>query len=206
MSGLWASSPRRTSCSRPKFSPGSGGTRPYRRPPPSPSAGPSPASPRPRTAPACSYSGPTRVTPVAGFCSAPPASTRSVEPPARSPSCVPRPMRPIIPSRTRRSTMSEPKVIVGVDDSAASHHALHWAVDEAARTGRELIVTHAYDWHVAGARFQVAGAYADDLRRVAEGIVDAAVNQASVRAPGVLVRGETVVGSAGPVLADSGAD
>jgi nucleotide-binding universal stress UspA family protein len=98
--------------------------------------------------------------------------------------------------------MSDRKIIVGVDNSPGSHHAVHWAADEAARTGRPLIVTTAYDWHVAGARFQVGGAYADDIRRVAEGVVQKAVQDAAIHAPGVNVRGETVVGSAGPVLAD----
>jgi nucleotide-binding universal stress UspA family protein len=102
--------------------------------------------------------------------------------------------------------MSARQIIVGVDNSAGSHHAVHWAADEAVRTGRELIVTNAYDWHVVGARFQVAGAIADDMRRVAEGVVQKAVQDAAVHAPGVTVRGETVVGSAGPVLADCGPD
>jgi nucleotide-binding universal stress UspA family protein len=102
--------------------------------------------------------------------------------------------------------MSERKIIVGVDNSGGSHQAVHWAADEAVRTGRELVVTTAYDWHVAGARFQVAGGYADDLRKVAEGVVAQAVTDAAIHAPGVNVRGETVIGSAGPVLADSGPD
>jgi nucleotide-binding universal stress UspA family protein len=100
--------------------------------------------------------------------------------------------------------MSERRIVVGVDSSVGSHHALHWAAEEAARTEQELIVTTAYDWHVAGARFQVAGAYADDLRHVAEGVVAQAVTDAGIHAPGVNVRGETVVGSAGPVLAACG--
>jgi nucleotide-binding universal stress UspA family protein len=98
--------------------------------------------------------------------------------------------------------MSDRQIIVGVDNSAGSHQALHWAADEAVRTGRQLIVTTAYDWHVAGARFQVGGAYADDIRRVAEGVVQQAVQDAASHAPGVNVVGETVIGSAGPVLAD----
>jgi nucleotide-binding universal stress UspA family protein len=102
--------------------------------------------------------------------------------------------------------MSERKIVVGVDNSAGSRHAVLWAADEAVRSGRELIVTTVYDWHVVGARFQVAGGYADDLRKVAEGVVEQAVKDAATHAPGVNVRGETVVGAAGPVLADSGPD
>lgn len=99
--------------------------------------------------------------------------------------------------------MSERKIVVGVDNSLGSHLAVHWAAEEAARTGRELIVTTAYEWQVAGAPFQVAGRYADDLRRVAEGVVQKAVTDAAIHAPGVKVRGETAIGFAGPVLADS---
>jgi nucleotide-binding universal stress UspA family protein len=102
--------------------------------------------------------------------------------------------------------MSERKITVGVDNSAGSRRAVQWAAAEAVRTGRELVVVTAYDWHVAGARFQVAGGYADDLRQVAEGVVQQAVEDAATHTPDVKVRGETVVGSAGPVLADSGPD
>jgi nucleotide-binding universal stress UspA family protein len=102
--------------------------------------------------------------------------------------------------------MSDRKIIVGIDNSPGSHHAVHWAADEAARTGRQLIVTTVYDWHVAGARFQVGGVYADDIRRVAEGVVEKAVQDATIHAPGITVCGETVVGSAGSVLADCGPD
>ena len=102
--------------------------------------------------------------------------------------------------------MSGPDIVVGVDGSAGSQRALRWAADEAVRTGRELVVTHAYEWPMAGARFPVAGEYADDLQRVAEDIVAAAVEDAARHAPGVVVRGETVVGSAGVVLAQCGVD
>jgi len=102
--------------------------------------------------------------------------------------------------------MSERKIIVGVDNSAGSHNAVHWAADEAARTGRELVVLTAYDWHVQGARFQVAGGYADDLRSSAQDAVDQAVKDAAVHAPGVNVRGEAVIGTAGPMLADCAAN
>jgi nucleotide-binding universal stress UspA family protein len=98
--------------------------------------------------------------------------------------------------------MSAPDIIVGVDGSTGSQRALHWAADEAIRTGSDLVVTHAYDWPVAGVRF---AEFADDLHRLAEGLVAAAVLDAAGHAPGVAVRGETVVGSAGPVLAQRAA-
>jgi nucleotide-binding universal stress UspA family protein len=102
--------------------------------------------------------------------------------------------------------MSDRQIVVGVDNSPGSHQAVHWAADEAVRTGRELIVITAYDWHVIGATSQVAGVYADDIRLVAEGVVEKAVKDAEIHAPGVTARGRIVVGPAGPVLADCGPD
>ena len=99
--------------------------------------------------------------------------------------------------------MSKRKIIVGVDNSPASHRALHWAAEEADRTGRELVILNAYDWHVAGARFQVSGGYADDLRQAAEGVVSSSARDAEAHAPGVRASAETAVGSPGRVLADA---
>jgi nucleotide-binding universal stress UspA family protein len=96
--------------------------------------------------------------------------------------------------------MSKPRIIVGVDNSPGSHQATHWAADEAVRSDRELVVINVYDWHVAGARFQVAGGYADRLKELADDVVVTAVKDAEVHAPGVVARGETVVGSAGRAL------
>jgi nucleotide-binding universal stress UspA family protein len=42
--------------------------------------------------------------------------------------------------------MSDSKIVVGVDNSAASHQAVRWAADEAVRAGRELVLITAY-WH-----------------------------------------------------------
>jgi nucleotide-binding universal stress UspA family protein len=96
--------------------------------------------------------------------------------------------------------MSEPRIIVGVDNSDGSDFAVRWAAEEAVRTGRELVVINAYEWRVAGARGQLAGDYAGSLRRAAEEVVERAVQAATGYAPGVNVRGETAVGSAGAVL------
>ena len=37
------------------------------------------------------------------------------------------------------------RIVTGVDGSDASHHALAWAIDEAARWGAQLDVVHAWD-------------------------------------------------------------
>src|SRR5262245_40286045 len=100
--------------------------------------------------------------------------------------------------------MSRPRIIVGVDNSPGSHHAVHWAAHEAVRSGRELVVMNAYDWHVAGARFQVAGGYAERLKELAEALVGESVREAEAAAPGVEAHGETVVGSAGRGLVEAG--
>jgi nucleotide-binding universal stress UspA family protein len=100
--------------------------------------------------------------------------------------------------------MSQRKIIVGVDDSVGSHRAVRWAAEEAVRNGYELIVICAYDWHVPGSRFQTGAGYADNLRAVADAAVKQAVAAASAHSPGVDVRGETVLGPAGPVLVQCG--
>ena len=96
--------------------------------------------------------------------------------------------------------MSPRRIVVGVDSSAGSQLALRWAADEAARTGRELVIINAYDWHVAGARLQVSGGYADALREASEAIVAPAAAAARTYAPQVPVTGEAIVGAPGRVL------
>jgi nucleotide-binding universal stress UspA family protein len=86
--------------------------------------------------------------------------------------------------------------VVGVDGSDQSHKALRWAAAEAALRNIELLVVHAYDWRVAGAMTPVGGAYADDARARAERVVESAVLEASEYSPGLVVRGEALLGSA----------
>jgi len=92
------------------------------------------------------------------------------------------------------------RICVGVDGSSASQSALRWAAAEAAANNAELVVIHAYDWRVLGARAQIGGAYADVARSMATTLMETAVDQARALAPEVNVRGETVLGAAGPTL------
>lgn len=96
--------------------------------------------------------------------------------------------------------MSPPEIIVGVDGSPASRTALQWAAKEAIHRNNELVVVHVYDWRVIGARAPIGGAYADGARAHAEAMVESAVVDARTFAPGVNVRGEAMLGSAGPTL------
>jgi len=96
--------------------------------------------------------------------------------------------------------MNPPVIIVGVDGSPASRAALQWAAVEAVARGRELVVVYAYDWRVIGARAPIGGAYAAEVRAQADAVVEAAVADATAVAPTVRVRGEAVLGSAGPTL------
>ena len=96
--------------------------------------------------------------------------------------------------------MNLPRICVGVDGSSASQSALRWAAAEAAANNAELVVIHAYDWRVLGARAQIGGAYADVARSMATTLMETAVDQARALAPEVNVRGETVLGAAGPTL------
>jgi nucleotide-binding universal stress UspA family protein len=92
------------------------------------------------------------------------------------------------------------EIRVGVDGSPSSLAALHWAAAEAAGRGAELVVVHAYDWRVVGARVQVGGAYAEAEREWAQTLVDEAVAQVHATAPEVRVRGEVALGAPGPIL------
>jgi nucleotide-binding universal stress UspA family protein len=98
------------------------------------------------------------------------------------------------------------RICVGVDGSSASQSALRWAAAQAAAHNAELVVVHAYDWRVVGARAQIGGAVADLAKATADGVVAAAAEQARAAAPGVTVRGEAVLGSPGHVLVNASTD
>jgi nucleotide-binding universal stress UspA family protein len=100
--------------------------------------------------------------------------------------------------------MGKPKIIVGVDGSADSRHAVYWAADEAACSSRELVVTCAYDFRPTLVGWQPGGGYIDTLRQAAEAVVARSVRDAADHAPGVKVRGEVVPGSPGSVLVERG--
>jgi nucleotide-binding universal stress UspA family protein len=96
--------------------------------------------------------------------------------------------------------MSVNEIIVGVDGSATSYQALNWAASEADRRRADLVVLHVYDWRVFGAASPIAARYVADARGIAETIVENAVAEARRLAPSVTVRGEALLGSAGPTL------
>jgi nucleotide-binding universal stress UspA family protein len=100
--------------------------------------------------------------------------------------------------------MDTRKIIVGVDGSEGSHRAVYWAADEAVRSGRELVITCAYDFRPPVVGWEPDGGYIDELRQVGESVVAASVRDAVDHAPGVNARGEVVPGSPGSVLVERG--
>src|SRR5688572_28480917 len=90
-----------------------------------------------------------------------------------------------IRSSMKERVMNPFEVRVGVDGSPSSRVALEWAAAEAAGRNTELVIVHAYDWRLVGARASVGGAYADAERERAEALVAAAVAEARAFAPGV---------------------
>lgn len=91
--------------------------------------------------------------------------------------------------------MNPPEIIVGVDGSVESGHALRWAAGEAARRRIDLAVLHVYDWRIYGAASPIGAPFVSDAREIAEAIVASAVDEAKTVAPGVRVRGEALLGS-----------
>jgi nucleotide-binding universal stress UspA family protein len=100
--------------------------------------------------------------------------------------------------------MSESRIIVGVDNSDSSLRAVRWAADEAARSGRDLVVTAVYNSGPIGAGLNPVGEPADQLRQIAEEIVAQAVVEVVIQAPEVRALGRTIFGPPGPVLAACG--
>jgi nucleotide-binding universal stress UspA family protein len=92
------------------------------------------------------------------------------------------------------------EIIVGVDGSAGSSQALRWAAREAAYRGVDLVVLHVYDWRIYGAASPIGARFVTDARGAAEAAVQAAIGEVSAFAPTVRVRGEALLGGAGPTL------
>jgi len=78
-----------------------------------------------------------------------------------------------------------PELIVGVDGSPESQHALRWAAIEARRREIDLVVVHVYDWRIYGAPGPVGAPFVVDAREVADALVTEAVAEAATVAPGV---------------------
>lgn len=82
-------------------------------------------------------------------------------------------------------------VLVGVDDTESSLHAVRYAAREAADHGRSLTVLHAFNW--AAAETEPGG---QPPCTAAEALLDRAVKTAEQVAPGLAVRGELAEGPA----------
>lgn len=97
------------------------------------------------------------------------------------------------------------RVVVGVDGSPAAAAALRWAVDAARRRRLPLQVVHAYLWPVypppllPGSEFVSTGEAGE---RLAQDILDEALQAAGEMAPDLPVTGAIVRGGAGEVLLD----
>jgi nucleotide-binding universal stress UspA family protein len=102
--------------------------------------------------------------------------------------------------------MGGPKIVVGVDGSAASTAAVKWAATEAWLRDVELEVLMAYEWRTPGLRFTASGElqHAADARATA--IVDDAIAEARAISPHLTVRGSPLLGYPAPVLLDVARD
>ncbi|MEV0584521.1 universal stress protein [Nonomuraea sp. NPDC050310] len=82
-------------------------------------------------------------------------------------------------------------IIVGVDGSRASHAAIEWAADDAARTKRPLCLVHAVDrWPYQVQRFPAAPDWPDPLLRGGQKVLAEAERIARARQPHVEVSAE----------------
>jgi nucleotide-binding universal stress UspA family protein len=102
------------------------------------------------------------------------------------------------PNDPNTEGFDELRIVVGVDGSACATRAVEFAVKEAARWGALLHVVSAYhEVPATGGLVVPLGLF----RESAEAIVSDALRQAEELAPGVVVKGETVLDAPGPGLA-----
>ncbi len=102
--------------------------------------------------------------------------------------------------------MSSNEIIVGVDGAAPSRTALRWAARHAARHGADLIVLLAYHWRIPAAPTILGPDLEQAAQEQAEQVVADAVAEARTLAPGLTVRGHTVLGDPAPALIHAGRD
>lgn len=99
--------------------------------------------------------------------------------------------------------MERTGIVVGYDGSAPSRTALRYAVSEARLRGAPIRVLAAFDYNWRGARFGGVEALEQTVREHVQTMVDEAVAESRVAAPGVTVTGTARLGSAGPMLLDA---
>lgn len=100
--------------------------------------------------------------------------------------------------------MTTRPIVVGYDGSPSARTALDWALDEATRTRRPLLLAYAFEW------FAVAAAVAPEVanwpdrtaRRDAEVLVQTAAVEAAEAHPGVSVTGVLLDGPASVALTE----
>jgi nucleotide-binding universal stress UspA family protein len=95
-----------------------------------------------------------------------------------------------------KSAEKQPRIVVGVDGSNGGAHALKWAAEEAAFRDALLEIHSAW-----GPGYVFVNP--KEIRRVLNGIVDAAAERAAEFAPGVAIAKEIHEGSPGQVLVEA---
>jgi nucleotide-binding universal stress UspA family protein len=98
--------------------------------------------------------------------------------------------------------MTDQPIVVGVDGSRLSLTAVEAAAAEAILRGKPLLVVHGFIWPYMKVPLGPSplGPAEGGLRNEADRLVAEAVEHAKVHAPGVVVSGEVVTGSASQVL------
>jgi nucleotide-binding universal stress UspA family protein len=101
------------------------------------------------------------------------------------------------------------RIVVGIDDSPQSREALQWAVREAKLRGAALRVVHtwAFPYIAAGPGLDpgLDGRMIDDVRRVAEELVERELSELGDDAAGVEIERAVVEGASAPTLIEAAA-
>ncbi|MEV4757797.1 universal stress protein [Micromonospora sp. NPDC049559] len=111
--------------------------------------------------------------------------------------------------------MSTQPIVVGYDGSPSARDALAWALDEAGRSRRPVLLAYAFEWYAVAAPVAPEVATWPDAtaRHEAEQVVGAAAAERTAldevlaewreKFPEVRVEAEVVVGSPGGALVDA---